>query len=121
MPLKGNETIRDILTNLASPEKYARSVLANMVAFRKLGHGAAVRIGTTGDGIAPNYQIEPASDTSNIDRLISYSENHRAFHGRSHQPTEWSFNDIRSEHWSSESMSIEDVQMLIGEITGFKR
>lgn len=56
------------ITNIGTD--FAQMVMGNMV---KVGRGIAVRFGTTGRGVYPNYEVRYADGTV------------RAFRGRTHQ------------------------------------
>lgn len=123
--LSGDETIRDIIGSLAKPENYVRGVLSNMAEFRRRDIEPIVRIGTTGQGIYPHYCLEPADrhdadPNDQLKALDQYCETLTAFNGRNHKPMEWSFMEIRGEHWSNGFMSFDEVQSLLGELRGYR-
>ena len=53
--------IGDIIHLLDDPVAYVNGILASFVAYRYDPLSSVIRIGTTGDGVAPNYRIEKES------------------------------------------------------------
>ncbi|MEQ8510451.1 MAG: hypothetical protein RIB43_15710 [Rhodospirillaceae bacterium] len=109
-----NATIGDILSKLDNPTEYIRRVLANMHLCRKEFGSALVRIGTTGQGVAPHYRIEPEPDLQTL--AENWDAHFTAYHGRSHKRLDWGFGELEDDHWSDESLTFEQVQSLLGDL-----
>jgi hypothetical protein len=134
-PLARDATIADVLTTLKNPKQYLRGVLENLHACKsqkQMGQKSEVvtRIGITGEGIAPYYRIDYSAELSGKGlggRTMRATFG--AFDGRTHKIiaafAETSNHREESilvdEHWSTRSMSLEDVQNLLGQIRGFRR
>ena len=119
--LAGKSTICDIIEKLDDPEEYLRSVLENMLACRKKHGTAFVRIGTTGRGIAPHYQVAPEFTWDSFAKEELLAAQFVAFHGRSHKQFNWGIEELQLEHWSDGTMSFDEVQNLLGSLRGFSR
>jgi hypothetical protein len=122
--------ISDILATLDDAERYLRGVFGNMVEYRKHHETAVVRIGTTGQGIAPHYRVQKEHSREGEDLgyfadvfntgPIESSEHFMAFHGRSHKKLEWGAEELQRHSWSIRAMSYDEVQALLGHLRGFK-
>lgn len=118
--LAENVTLIDIFADLAKPKDYLRQVLANMQMTLKLYPTVVLRIGRTGSGKAPHYRFDEATTSST---LFGSSEQVRylaieAYHGRSHARlvAEGEEGDIlREGHWSTKSMTHDEVSNLLGQ------
>src|SRR5205823_5227288 len=97
---------------------------------------AVVRIGVTGEGLAPHYRVEPEGgegaailrgilsnntqeeiDKDLANRLEVFSH---AYSGRSHKRLPLEHRELKHVSWSNHSMKIDEVRTLIGELRGHK-
>lgn len=125
MTLPTNVSIPDVLQTLARPEHYVRGILEILHECRREHGNATVRIGVTGDGIAPHYRIDfrmPENVLGIANGIFG------AFDGRSHKLIRWiddsSQEDgsvLQANHWSTRSMTIDEVATYLGQIRGFKK
>jgi hypothetical protein len=136
-PIARDATIADVLTTLANPEEYLRGVLGNLYACKsqkQTGQKGDVvaRIGITGQGIVPHYRIDYFADVDLSDIGLegrTMRATFGAFDGRTHKEiaamAEASIQREESilldEHWSTRSMSLDEIQNLLGQIRGYKR
>lgn len=112
-------TLGDVAYTLTKPERYVRRALANMHIAERDHGDLVLRIGVTGSGQIPHYRLDTREvrrifDTESIAYLAV-----QAFNGRNHEPlvTEGEEADIlREEHWSTASMTREEVANLLGAI-----
>jgi hypothetical protein len=95
-----------------------------------------VRIGVTGEGVAPHYRIEPeeglgtavgrellSNSDEEHDRETAYTNAafYRAYNGSSHEhQSAWGRRELQNESWSRHSMNFEQVRKLLGDLRGFK-
>jgi hypothetical protein len=119
--LSHKATIADIISTLNKPVEYVRGVFGNMVDCKKEHGNAFVRIGKTGRGISPHYRVEPELSPYAIDDAFDPIVEFTAFDGRNHKKLDWEWPEVRGHHWSSETMSYEEVQNLLGSLRNFKR
>lgn len=76
-------TLEDCIETVREPERYLRGILRNMLDCKREQGTAFVRIGLTGEGIAPNYLV--TSNESDPDGFPFGSAKYmRAFNGRTH-------------------------------------
>jgi hypothetical protein len=115
MPKNGlppDSTIVSVKEKLHNPDTYVRGVLEALLA--RDGKKARVRIGVSGTGQYPCYQIiypitlhdDKASDCSPGER---YNDNHTLFSNKT----------VSEIKWSKASMSLKQVWRLFGEIRGW--
>lgn len=102
-------TIESIADKLDNPEKFARTVLGTMHPCRKQHGNAYVRIGITGEGKAPYHKVV-YDDEDGSERLYG------SFAGKVMDEKYL----VHEDTWSSARMSYEDVQALIGSISGYR-
>lgn len=133
-PLARDATIADVLATLAKRERYLRGVLQNLYTCQKqqrVQKGDVVaRIGITGRGTFPHYRIDYYDDVD----LSAIGLGRRtmpatfgAFDGRTHKviaafaeaSVQREESILKDEHWSTRSMSLEEVANLLGQIRGF--
>jgi hypothetical protein len=125
-PVPSGATIADVLSTLEKPEEYVRGVLENLYACASREGNATVRICVTGGGTAPHYRIDFSPDLPSGEEL---HDSFGAFDGTNHKPitsieettAARETNIPLAEHWSTRSMTINDVWYLLGRIRGFKR
>lgn len=129
-------TITVIRGRLSDPDAYLRGVLGNMILCRKRYGTAVVRIGTSGEGRAPHYRVQPAETyvdatmrevfaVGDPEALAREEERtntslYTAYHGKSHEPLKWGKKELQDVSWSDRWMNIEQVQSLLGEVRGIK-
>jgi hypothetical protein len=136
--LQRDATIAVIVSRLRDPAEYVRRVLQNKKNCKdEFRQPVVVRIGITGEGVAPHYRIEPEEGLSNaigrqllvpnpqeeLDGEIAYTNAafYRAYNGSSHEhQSAWGHRELQSESWSNHSMTFEDVRKLLGDLRGFK-
>jgi hypothetical protein len=98
-------------------KEYIRHVVANFYASGLDREKAVVRIGTQGRGTSPHYKIE-YPDTLKIDGLdlgLKISATYQIYNGSNHkQMTAFEIAQIRSEHWSTRTMTFSEVSDLLG-------
>src|SRR5437016_7113742 len=107
-------TIADIAGSLNSPIEYVRKVSEQMWDCKREQGNASVRIGTMGEGRAPNYLIEYATDKRQ--KLAVYG----AYHGLGHKQMK-NFDStervrlepiadrtLMREHWSNRAMTLDE-------------
>jgi hypothetical protein len=130
-------TITAVLSRLHDKDKYISGVLRNMYDCKRAHGSAAVRIGTTGEGAHPHYRVEPElgevmewvyllgdDDLTPEQRAQKEAElavtYYKAFNGRSHKQLSWGKDDLQAYSWSSQSMTLAQVQQLLNEVRGYK-
>lgn len=106
--------ISDIVPNLERAEEYIRRVLGQMSACKKAHGTAEVRLGITGQGIAPHYRVEPTLDMDTFNG--NFEDYFAPFHGRSHEKLDWGPFDLKTDHWSDKVMSYDEVSDLLGSV-----
>lgn len=113
--------VADVLPTLQNPESYLRKMLHNMMLCKERHGSACVCIGTTGHGIAPHYRVKPEDDY--IEKILN-DENTEAYfvayHGRSHKQLAWGSEELKAQHWSGHSTSLDDVRKLLGQVRGYE-
>lgn len=130
MSLNLFSSLSDAMPTLADKEEYLRRMLDNMYKYKKEHGSAAVRIGVTGTGRAPNYRIEPDDYGKKLDEQleeIDYLkwlnvERHKyytAFNGLSHRRMNLRIHDFRDLNWTIKAMELKDVAKLLGELRGY--
>jgi hypothetical protein len=102
-PLPADATLETARPTLGKPEEHVRVILSNMAGCRKQHGNAHVRIGVTGKGRFPYHQIFYLNDEA--ENLYGCFDGKRPF-----VPSE------DASGWSTESMSFEQVQALLGSI-----
>jgi hypothetical protein len=115
-------TIAGIAGSLNSPIKYVRNVLEQMWDCKRERGNASVRIGTMGEGRAPNYLIEYSRDSQQ--KLAVYG----AYHGLGHKKMK-NFDTsglvrlepiadrtLMRENWSSRAMTLDEDGVLLGKL-----
>jgi hypothetical protein len=105
-------TIADVIGHLSKPTDYVRQVLDHMLTCRRECGEPSVRIGVTGKGRSPHYRIEYPGDP--IPTVFD------TFHGASHKKlVDEDF--LRDEHWSQRSLSVGEIQTLLGDLRQRRR
>ena len=118
-PLPRDATIASVIHTLDKPEDYVRGVLGNMLHHKREFGGAQVRIGTTGRGIVPHYQIE-AKGSFETTALADALFKDVVFNGRNHERLPWDWTETKGDHWGTATMSFEEVQGLLGDLRHYK-
>lgn len=109
--LPSDATVRDV-----ARDTYARGVLDNMWHCRKKVGEPVVRIGVTGIGVCPNYRIEY------VDKIKDKIKIFGTYRGSGdHSPLFTGNEGLRDEHWSTETMTLEDVAQLRSELQKAKK
>ncbi|SRR6266849_7097093 len=124
--LSSDATIADVLATLAKPESYVRGMLENLYECKGEHGSAESRIGITGGGKAPNYRVEFSLPQNSLGLKIGILG---VFDGRTHKPIEWIEEiaeekeemPVKDEHWSSRSMTLNEVARFLGQIRRSKR
>ena len=107
------------MDTLSKPEEYVRSVVVNFYGSGLDKDRAVVRIGIAGRGIAPHYKIEyPEQFTiGGDDTPLEFQATFQIYQGRSHKRmTAFEIDDVRDEHWSTKTMTYDEVAQLLGKI-----
>jgi hypothetical protein len=125
-PVPSDATIADVLSTLEKPEEYVRGVLKNLYACASREGNATVCICITGGGTTPHYRIDFSPELPSGEQLHG---TFGAFDGTNHKPitsieetTAGERENVPlAEHWSTRSMTINDVRSLLRQIRGFKR
>jgi len=123
--LSVDATIADVRATLAKPEGYVRGMLEKMYECKREHGNATARIGITGGGVAPNYRIEFALGENPFGFKVGIVG---VFDGRRHKLIEW-IDEIAQEdgiqikdgHWSTRSMTVDDVSAFLGQIRATKK
>jgi hypothetical protein len=108
--------VSDIIHTLSNPVEYVRQIIGNFVSDQYNRATDVVRIGVAGIGVAPNYKIESpfTLDMLGTPRVMWGA---RIYHGRNHKEIEaFTNNDTRDEHWSTQTMTYDELAALIGEL-----
>lgn len=123
-------TISDILSKLDNPVDYVREVWRNMMRISARHSSVVVRIGITGVGRRPNYQIDPAgrtdalverlmldeTDAKGAKRLDAKIDAYHVFSGEDHvEQTTW---DRANASWSTRHMTLDEVKGLLDRLGG---
>lgn len=123
-------TIADIVSKLDNPRDYVREVWQNMMRVSARHGSVVVRIGITGIGRRPNYQIDAADRTDALlhklmldetdaklaKRLDAKIDAYHVFSGENHiEQTTW---DRASINWSTRHMALDDVKALLDRLGG---
>ena len=130
--IPSDATIEDVISTLKDAEEYVRGVLGNMHRAKKeLGSGEVrVRIGTTGQGITPHYQVETIPNLTDEDlaKILSFaatspddSDDEKyfpAYHGSAHTLLDWDLTQIQYANWSSKYLAFNQVENLLGVLRG---
>ena len=135
--IPADATIAVIKGRLRDPIEYVRRVLMNMQSCKEEHGDAVVRIGITGEGVAPHYRIEPeeglgapvgrelsshTSDEMERERTYILRAFYNAYNGFSHKKQiRWSHKELQDDSWSRHSMILAEVRDLIGEMRGYKQ
>ena len=106
--LASNTTIADLLPTLQRPEEYVRVVLANMHACKRVHGNAMVKVGITGSGQVPYHKITFFTAEGSEELFDAFDGKHR-FKGV----------EVGTASWSTENLSFDQVQALLGSIRGF--
>jgi len=121
--LPDDATVAEVLPTLRNPEDYLRGMLENMMLCKREHGGASVRIGTTGLGITPHYRVEPDKDY--LDVVLKdggdISPYFVAYHGSNHKRLDWGFDELQTSNWSAKLMTLNEIQVLLGNLRGFRR
>ena len=110
MPLPKDATIATVLPTLTRPENYITSVLGHMFACKREQGTASVRIGAMGEGKTPHYKVEYVVPGQKYPYPIF-----GVFDGRNHKPLV-DEDALRDEHWSLQTLGIEEVQAVLGAV-----
>lgn len=114
--IPADSKVSDIVRTLDDPIEYVRGIIGNFVGEQYNRATDVVRIGVAGIGFAPNYKIESPStfDLRGEPRVVWEA---RIYHGRNHKEIEaFTNNDTRDEHWSTQTMTYDELTALIGEL-----
>ena len=136
--LPKNASLRFLVESnrLRDPDKYLSRVLNNMISFQQRFETAAVvRIGTTGEGRAPHYRVEPqgldvmdeeifslGNDSTQEEqarlRARTLAAHYTAYNGASHKTLSWGRDELQKYSWSDNSTSVQGVRALIAKVRG---
>jgi hypothetical protein len=133
-PIAHDATIADILGTLAKPEDYVRGVLENLYSCLSERPGSqkrdlVVRIGVTGRGIVPHYQIEYFDEVDLSVGRRTVPVTFGGFDGRTHKKIavleEASIQREESilidENWSTRTTTFKEVENILGQIRDLKQ
>lgn len=122
--IEDDATIAEIVGRLNNAPEYVRRVLETMWDCKHERGNVSVKIGTTGEGRAPNYLIEYEREQGRKQGVYGayYGHGHKKFENfdtsrraRLDPIADWT---LRDEHWSTKAMSIEEVSALLGRLRG---
>ncbi|SHH21039.1 hypothetical protein [Bradyrhizobium erythrophlei] len=119
MMLPPNAIFRDLTAPVNKRVEYLRRVVQNLESYGPHREIISVRMGVAGRGISPHYKFETPVEYSitNVGIKAAFPEAFIVYHGASHeQMTAFDLRDIRDEHWSSKTMSYQDVRNILGEV-----
>jgi hypothetical protein len=114
--IPSDSRVSDIVHSLSDPVEYVRGIIGNFVGDQYDRVTDVVRIGVAGIGVAPHYKIEsPVTiDVLGTTRLMWGAQ---IYHGRNHKQMEaFTNSDTRDEHWSTRTMTYDELATLIGEL-----
>ena len=117
--METNVRISDVIHTLADPIEYVRGVVGSLVEYQFDKATSVVRIGTSGQGIVPNYSIERPGERDPNARIKTSVSRRHVFNGRSHKEILEDF--FMGESWSSEGMKFSEVQTLLGQLRESKK
>lgn len=113
--IAADATILTVHDRLDDPEGYVRAVLDRLWACKRQNGDAQVRIGILSGATAPDYRLETIMDPE-----TGQSVTIEGYSGKTHRQLAFDkIDDYRL--WSSESVVIDMVANLLGEIRNFKR
>ncbi|MDT0507602.1 hypothetical protein [Novosphingobium sp. MMS21-SN21R] len=109
--LAPDSTLLDLSGKIDDLEDFVRQVFGVMRLASK-EHGAALimRLGITGAGRAPNYRLE----------MVETGQAVMAIDGANHRPWPDGSRFDAPANWSSSTMTLEQVQQLLGDIRGWR-
>ena len=128
--LPEDATIAGILDRLDNPKDYVLEVWRNMKRVLAHHESVVVRIGVTGDGRHPHYQIDPGdrtmallnklmsdgTDAKRDERLNAKIDEYHVFLGSNHEEVRtW---DRASVNWSTRHMTLDEVETLLDRMRG---
>ena len=113
-----DNSINDILRGVVDRNSYIQGVLSNFISSGCNPKAHKIRLGTSGEGFAPNYRIEDEAENTLILRDFTIAgTGSRTFNGRSHREmTELDDHPWHSNHWSR-LISFSELQMYARELT----
>ena len=106
MPQKhiaSNATIADVKSTLSKPEDYVCRVLSKLLQMQKVHGAVIVRIGVTGKGKMPHFRIDNAAG----DPIQAFDYLGEPFPD---------YNPAETDDWSTQPMTLEEVEKVLGEI-----
>lgn len=126
--IENDSTIADVVTKLKKPQEYVRRVCEHMWDCKQQFGSATVRIGVMGRGRAPNYRIEcPGKDEDVPANFAVYNGLGRkeirelgmvdleTLFAPAPAPPEPK-HLLQYDHWSTRSMSLDEIQVLLGKL-----
>jgi hypothetical protein len=108
--IASDSTLADLNCTLTDPERHVANVLHTMAECRREHGNAHVRIGITGEGKAPFHKVLYRAPDGQEHLFGSYFGRNKDEKYQVHEHT-----------WSTNSMSFEEVQHLLGEIRGYQQ
>lgn len=119
--LPDNATFEHLQGSAAKREEYLRRVVQNLEGSGPFRTEVAVRIGIAGKGVSPHYKFEGPIEYVLIEGQEEVRNTaHETFiiyNGISHRKmTAFELRDVRDEHWSSETMSYDQVRVIFGRV-----
>jgi hypothetical protein len=112
-----NPSLEDCVETIAEPSTYLFGMIKNMVECKKQYGVVFVRVGKTGEGIAPNYLV--TSNRSDPDGFPDGVAPHiKAYNGRSHRSLDLKFFQLRSLNWSNDIADGKRVYDLFKAVEG---
>jgi hypothetical protein len=111
-------TIDDLVQSLDDPEDYVRRALDNLYAEVRKEPNSRLTIGITSYGVYPNYKIDFPAEPEKLDR--QYIAPPKVFSGWTHQELA-DPSSVRYEQWSAASVSLIELQALLGNLMKRKK
>jgi hypothetical protein len=117
-------TFENLTAPLPKREEYLRRVVQNLEGHGPHREAISVRMGIAGQGISPHYKFETPQEMRLLDQqgedigiMAKFHETFIIYHGTSHQiMTAFDIADTRDNHWSSKTMSYDDVRRIFGQV-----
>jgi hypothetical protein len=107
--LPTDATIADVIPTLQNPEEYLRVVLDNMFRCKQERDSPLVRIGITGTGQVPYHRVSFTGANGDEELFGAFDGRHPFKEGNTLERS-----------WSSATLTIEEVQELLGQQRGWR-
>ena len=110
MPLPADATLETVWNKLTHPRQYVAGVRQKMVLCQRQEGNSYVRIGITGSGQKPCYRIFARGNDGHETIVGSYWDTHEPL----------SREDAVNSNWSDAALSLEQLDALLRERTGYR-